>query len=85
MVICGLAGHEVTGKMRGKIFASACHADLVLVYGSEGALVLLVVKEEPSVLGSGYLPDMKQMWFTFACMLDDLWMLRDNTIFLFIF
>ena len=30
--------------MRGKIFASTCHVDLVLVYGSEGALVLLVVE-----------------------------------------
>ena len=44
VVICGLAGQEVTGNMRGKIFAPACHEDLVLVYGSEGALVLLVVE-----------------------------------------
>ena len=59
VVMCGLAGKVVTGKLQcledrdtlvdtfqeqvveGKIFASSCQADLVLMNGSTGALVLL--------------------------------------------
>ena len=65
--------------VEGKIFSCAVYGVQVLVNGCEGKLVLAERQEkELVVIGTGYLPDCKQRWFTTATMWKNMWAVGDR-------